>query len=104
MKTKLLTAAIVCTLLLSITGCAADKAEQMLHDNVEITVNTAFCGYAGRGSDCGNGRKRNACPASFNGSTADKRGAGNRSPRRIGTAEADRTTQADRVRRNSEVK
>lgn len=40
MKTKLLTAAIVCTLLLSITGCAADKAEQMLHDNVEITVNT----------------------------------------------------------------
>lgn len=40
MKTKLLTAAIVCALLLSITGCAADKAEQMLHDNVEITVNT----------------------------------------------------------------
>ena len=40
MKTKLLTTAIACALLISITGCAADNTAQMLHDNAEVTVNT----------------------------------------------------------------
>lgn len=40
MKTKLLTTAIVCALLISLTGCATDRTAQMLHDNADITVNT----------------------------------------------------------------
>ena len=40
MKTKLLTTAIVCALLISITGCAADNTEQMLHNDAEVIVNT----------------------------------------------------------------
>lgn len=40
MKTKLLTAAIVCALLISLTGCAADKTAPTLQHNVNGTVNT----------------------------------------------------------------
>ena len=40
MKTKPLTTAIVCALLISITGCAADNTEQMLHNDAEVIVNT----------------------------------------------------------------
>lgn len=40
MKTKLLTAAIVCALLISLTGCAADKTAPTLQYNVNDTVNT----------------------------------------------------------------
>lgn len=40
MKTKLLTTVIVCALLISITGCAADNTEQMLHNDAEVIVNT----------------------------------------------------------------
>ena len=40
MKTKLLTTAIVCALLISLTGCATDNTAQMLRDNAEVTVNT----------------------------------------------------------------
>lgn len=40
MKTKLLTTAIVCALLISITGCAADNTEQMLRNDAEVIVNT----------------------------------------------------------------
>ena len=40
MKTKLLTTAIACALLISITGCAADNTAQMLHNDAEVTVNT----------------------------------------------------------------
>lgn len=40
MKTKLLTTAIVCALLISITGCAADNTEQMLQNDAEVIVNT----------------------------------------------------------------
>ena len=40
MKTKLLTTAIVCALLISITGCAADNTAQMLHNDAEVIVNT----------------------------------------------------------------
>ena len=31
---------VVCALLISITGCAADNTAQMLHDNADVTVNT----------------------------------------------------------------
>ena len=40
MKIKRLTPMIVCALLFSLTGCAADNTAQMLHDNAEVTVNT----------------------------------------------------------------
>ena len=40
MKTKLLTTAIACALLISITGCAADNTAQMLQDTADVTVNT----------------------------------------------------------------
>lgn len=40
MKTKLLTAVIVCALLISLTGCAADKTAPTLQHNVNDTVNT----------------------------------------------------------------
>ena len=48
MKTKLLIAAIVCALLISLTGCAADKTAPTLHHDVDGTVNTeAVTGSAG---------------------------------------------------------
>lgn len=40
MKTKLLTAVIVCALLISLTGCVADKTAPTLQHNVNDTVNT----------------------------------------------------------------
>ena len=40
MEAKHITAMIVCALLISLTGCAADNTAQMLHDNAEVTVNT----------------------------------------------------------------
>lgn len=40
MKTKLLTTAIVCALLISLTGCAADKTAPTLQHSVTGTVNT----------------------------------------------------------------
>lgn len=94
---------VACTQAATSGGWGGKTGLYFIDMNADPVV-TDVARYAGRGSDCGNGRKRNACPASFNGSTADKRGAGNRSHKRIGTTEADRTVQAGRVRRNSEVK
>lgn len=40
MKTKLLTAMIVCALLISLTGCAADKIASTPTQNVDVTMDT----------------------------------------------------------------
>ena len=40
MKTKLLTTLVVCALLISLMGCAADKTAQMLQDTADVTFNT----------------------------------------------------------------
>ena len=40
MKTKLLTTAIACALLISLTGCAADKIASTPTQNVDVTMDT----------------------------------------------------------------
>lgn len=40
MKTKLLTAMIVCALLISLTGCAADKIASTPTQNVDVTMDS----------------------------------------------------------------
>ena len=52
MKTKLLTAMIVCALLISLTGCAADKIASTPTQNVDVTMDTETAINRSRDSGC----------------------------------------------------
>lgn len=109
MKTKLLTAMIVCALLISLTGCAADKIASTPTQNVDVTMDTETAieseGETEAVTLAAETAEKDipAQPAS-NGGTADKRDSGTCPAKRIGSSETDRIAQAIRADRGSEAR